>query len=333
MSDAVDARRYFAGKKVLVTGGAGMVGSHAVEMLVDWGAEVSVPVRRTTGLESLNGVDGRIRIITSDLFDAAATRAAMQRQEILLHFAAAKGGGIAHSVKHHGSLFRDNLLSSIHVLDAARDASVERTLVVSSACVYPSDCTCPIPEEDGTKDAPEPTNAGYGWSKRMIEYLAQAYAEQYGMNIGIARPFNTYGPRDDFFRENSHVVPGLIRRFFAGDLAVWGSGNQTRSFVYVSDAARGVLEMCAHGSARGPYNIGTDEEISIRQLAELVRSALGIDQPIAFDRSKPDGQPRRCCDTRKAREAFGFEARVGIQEGLRRAIDWYRHEKRKRETR
>jgi GDP-L-fucose synthase len=333
MNQAVDARTYFAGRKVLVTGGAGMVGSHAVEMLVGWGAEVSVPVRRTSNLDNLNGVRGSIRTIEADLFDAAAARAAVQGQQIVLHFAAAKGGGIAHSVRHHGSLFRDNMLGSINVLDAVRDASVERTMVVSSACVYPRDCTCPIPEEDGTKDGPEPTNAGYGWSKRMVEYLAQAYGEQYGMNVGIARPFNTYGPRDDFFREYSHVIPGLIKRFLAGDLTVWGSGNQTRSFVYVSDAARGVLEMCAHGSARGPCNIGTDEEVSIRELAELIRAALGIERPVVFDSSKPDGQPRRCCDTRRAREVFGFEARVGIREGLRLAVDWYSSERKKREAR
>jgi GDP-L-fucose synthase len=333
MNNAVDARTYFAGRKVLVTGGAGMVGSHAVEMLVGWGAEVSVPVRRTTRLENLHGVKDRFRVVEADLFDAAATRAAVRGQQIVLHFAAAKGGGIAHSVGHHGSLFRDNMLGAINVLDAARDASVERMMVVSSACVYPRDCTCPTPEEDGTRDAPEPTNAGYGWSKRMVEYLAQAYAEQYGMNIGIARPYNTYGPRDDFFREYSHVIPGLIKRFLSGDLTVWGSGIQTRSFLYASDSARGVLEMCAHGSARGPYNIGTDEEVSIRELAELIRAALGIQTPVRFDSSKPDGQPRRCCDTRRAREVFGFEARVGIRDGVRLAIDWYLAEKKKREAR
>jgi GDP-L-fucose synthase len=294
------------------------------------GAEVTVPVRSTTSLDHLAAVRDAVRIVQADLFDRSAAAAVTEGQEVVLHLAAAKGGGIAHSMQHHGSLFRDNVLGFIQVIDAAREAGVRRTLIVSTACVYPRECTIPIPEEEGTRDAPDPTNAGYGWSKRMEEYMSLAYAQEYGMNLGIARPFNAYGPRDDFFRDYSHVIPNLIRRFLAGDLTVWGSGRQTRAFLYATDFARGLLAVCSHEDVAGPLNIGPDEEVSIADLAELVRDLLGIATPIHFDTSRPDGQPRRSCDGRRARELLGYQARVPLRDGLRRTIDWYLAERRRR---
>jgi GDP-L-fucose synthase len=331
MENAGRIARYFGGQKIFVTGGAGMIGSHLVEMLVELGARVTVPVRPSDEIGNLDAVLDRISLVQADLFERSAVDAVIGDHPIVLHLAAAKGGGIAHSMRHHGSLFRDNMLASINVLDAARDGGAKRTLVVSSACVYPRDCTTPTPEEDGVKGAPEPTNAGYGWSKRMIEYLALAYAQEYGMNVGVARPFNAYGPRDDFFCEHSHVIPGLIKRFLAGDLTVWGSGTQTRSFLYVTDFARGLLTMCAHDDVTGPLNIGSEEETSIGDLARMLRELLGIQQEIRFDTSKPDGQPRRACDTRRAREQLGYRAQVSIRDGLRMTIDWYQAEKRRRQ--
>lgn len=322
--------RYFEGKRVFVTGGAGFIGSHAVEMLVEVGAEVTVPVRKTTDLEFLEAVKDRISVVEADLFDRREVDAVIGGHPVVLHLAAAKGGGIAHSMQHHGSLFRDNVLGFINVIDAARDAGVQRFLTVSSACVYPRDAAVPTPEEDGVRDAPEPTNAGYGWSKRMEEYMSLAYADEYGMNIGIARPYNAYGPRDDFFREYSHVIPGLVRRFLDGDLTVWGTGQQTRSFLYVTDFARGLLEMAAYDGVRGPLNIGTDEETSIGDLARLIVEIAGLEGEVEFDTSKPDGQPRRTCDTRRARETIGYEARVPLREGLDKSIEWYRAEKESR---
>jgi GDP-L-fucose synthase len=321
---------FFSGKRVLVTGGAGMIGSHVVEMLVPFGAQITVPVRRTTNLDNLSAVRDRIALVEADLFDRAQVDRVLPGHDVILHLAAAKGGGIAHSMQHHGSLFRDNMLGAIHVLDSAKDHGCERFLMVSSACVYPRDCTIPIPESEGMKDAPEPTNAGYGWSKRMEEYLALAYVEEFGMNIGVARPFNAYGPRDDFFAPHSHVIPGLIKRFLAGDLTVWGSGRQTRSFLYATDFARGLLEMCAADRVTGPLNIGSDEETSIRELAETIKELAGVEGEIRFDASKPDGQPRRSCDTARAKEQLGFVAQVPLREGLKQTIDWYLRERAKR---
>jgi GDP-L-fucose synthase len=323
---------FYRGKRVLVTGGAGFIGSHLVEALVDLGAHVTVPVRRTTRFSFLRSVEDKIDIVEADLFDREQADRAVKGQRLVMHLAAAKGGGIAHSMQHHASLFHDNMLSFLQIIDAARCASVERFLLVSSACVYPRESTLPIPEEEGFRDLPEPTNAGYGWSKRMEEYAALAYAEQYGLNVRIARPFNAYGPRDDFFNETNHVIPGLITRALSGEnpLTVWGSGRQTRTFLYVSDFVRGLLLACAHEREKGPVNLGSEEEISVGDLARLIAEISGVRVKITFDALKPDGQPRRACDTRKAKETLGFEARVSLREGLKTTIEWYQTEKQQR---
>jgi GDP-L-fucose synthase len=325
-------RSFYRDHKILVTGGGGFAGSHLVEALVGIGADVRVPVRASTDLGFLDAVLDDVEIVRADLFDAGAARRALAGRDVVLHLAAAKGGGIVHSMAHHGSLFRNNMLASIHVLDAARDEGVERFLMVSSACVYPRDCTIPTPEEDGSRDAPEPTNAGYGWSKRMVEFMTHAYAEEYGMNVGVVRPFNLYGPRDDFFRPTSHVIPGIITRLFGGErpLAVWGSGRQTRSFLFVEDMVRGVMMAGARPDVAGPLNLGSDEEITIADLARLIIDVSGLDASLELDPSRPDGQPRRACDSTRAREQLGFHARVTLREGLEKTIGWYRAAKEAR---
>lgn len=321
------AQSFYRGRRIVVTGGAGFAGSHLVEALVSLGAQVRVPVRATSNLHYLDSVRDAIEIVEADLFDSDATARALANQDVVLHLAAAKGGGIVHSMEHHGSLFRDNMLASINVLDAARDARVSRFLMVSSACVYPRDCQIPTPEEEGMRGAPEPTNAGYGWSKRMIEFMTHAYAEEYGLNVGVVRPFNLYGPRDDFFRPTNHVIPGIITRLFEGErpLAIWGSGRQTRSFLFVEDMVRGVLMAGARRDVAGPLNLGSAEEISIAALAELIIEVSGLAVELVLDPSRPDGQPRRACDFSRARAQLGFEARVSLREGLERTIRWYRH--------
>lgn len=319
-------RAYYRTRSVLVTGGAGFAGSHVVEALVALGARVRVPVRDSTDLSFLADVMSDIEVVPADLFDATEARRALEGQDVVLHLAAAKGGGIAHSMLHHGSLFRGNMLSAIHVLDAARDVEVERFVTVSSACVYPRDSVAPTREEDGSRDAPEPSNAGYGWSKRMIEFLSLAYATEYGLNVGIVRPFNLYGPRDDFFRPSSHVIPGIVTRLFHGEqpLKVWGSGRQTRSFLFVDDLVRGVLIAGARPDVQGPLNLGSSEEIAIADLARLIVELSGLDVEVVLDPSRPDGQPRRACDSSRARTELGFEAQVSLREGLNKTIDWYR---------
>ncbi|TSC89234.1 MAG: Uncharacterized protein G01um10143_615 [Parcubacteria group bacterium Gr01-1014_3] len=323
---------FYANKKVFVTGGAGLIGSHLVEMLVERGAKVTVPVRKTTKLDFLESVRDKITVVEVDLFDKPSVLRAMKGQEIVLNLAAAKGGGIAHSMAHHASLFRDNITSFMNVIDAAREVGVERFLVVSSACVYPTNTTSPTPEEEGVKDQPDPSNAGYGWSKRMEEYLGKAYAEEFGMKIAIARPYNAYGPRDDFFAPTNHVIPSLIKRILSGEnpLVVWGSGKQTRSFLYAKDFARGLLDVCEKYPVADPLNIGSDEETSIGDLAKLLVELTGAKLDIVFDSTKPDGQPRRTCDTRKAKEKIGFSSRILLRDGLASTINWYKTEKAKR---
>jgi GDP-L-fucose synthase len=319
--------QFYRRRPVLVTGGAGFAGSHLVEALVSLGARVRVPVRESTRLDFLNDVLADIEIVDADLFDAADARSAVAGQEIVLHLAAAKGGGITHSMRHHGSLFRGNMLAAIQMLDAAKDAKVTRFVAVSSACVYPRDSQAPTPEEDGERDAPEPTNAGYGWSKRMVEFLSAAYRDEFGLNVGIVRPFNLYGPRDDFFRASNHVIPGIVTRLFDGErpLTVWGSGRQTRSFLFVDDLVRGVLMAGARSDVQGPLNLGSDEEITIADLARLIVEVSGVDADVVLDPSKPDGQPRRSCDTTRARQQLGFQAATSLRDGLTQTLDWYKH--------
>jgi GDP-L-fucose synthase len=318
-------RAFYLDRAVLVTGGAGFAGSHLVEALVSIGARVRVPVRESTNLDFLSGVIDDVEIVEADLFDAAAARRAAEGQDVVLHLAAAKGGGIMHSMQHHGSLFRGNMLSAIQMLDAARDTSVRRFVTVSSACVYPRDSQAPTPEEDGTRDAPEPTNAGYGWSKRMIEFLSLSYADEFGLNVGVVRPFNLYGPRDDFFRPSSHVIPGIVTRLFDGEhpLTVWGSGNQTRSFLFVDDVVRGILLAGMRTDVQGPINLGSDEEVTIADLSRLIVELSGMDVPVLLDPTRPDGQPRRACDTTRAHTELGFRATTTLRQGLTKTLAWY----------
>ena len=319
---------FWKDKKVLVTGGAGFVGSHLVEILVGSEARVTVVDNLENGsLDNLRKVKNNIRFIKSDLRKFKESKESCRDQEIVMNLAA-KVGGIEYNWTHLGTMFKDNILINTNTLEAAREAKVERFLVVSSACVYPRDCTIPTPEEEGFKGVPEPTNEGYGWAKRMAEVQGRLYAQEFGMKIGIVRPYNAYGPRDNFDPEKSHVIPALIKRIFDGEdpLVVWGNGEQSRAFLCVEDFARGLIEVIEKYPVPDPINIGTDEEIKIKDLIRLILKLSGKNPQVFFDTSKPTGQPRRNCDTRKAKEEIGFEAKVSLKEGLKKTIDWYRDE-------
>jgi GDP-L-fucose synthase len=269
----------------------------------------------------------KIKFLRRDLKDLVAARQACRGQEIVMNLAA-KVGGIEFNKKHLGTMFRDNVLINTTVLEAARQENVECFLVISSACVYPRFCMIPTPEEEGFKDVPEPTNEGYGWAKRMAELQGRFYAQEFGMKIGIVRPYNCYGPRDHFDPEKSHVIPALIKRIFNGEdpLVVWGDGEQSRAFLYVKDFVWGLAKVIEKYPVPDPINIGTDEEIKIKDLIKLLLKLSGKNPEVFFDTTKPAGQPRRNCDTRKAKEKVGFEAKVSLEEGLKKTIDWYRHE-------
>ncbi|ARJ65936.1 hypothetical protein WV31_09850 [Magnetospirillum sp. ME-1] len=322
-----DTKAFFAGKRVAVTGGSGFIGSHVVEQLLALGARVIVPCRSSGGYATHSGTGVEIR--RADLTDQQSCRAALDGAQVVMHLAA-DVAGLAYNMAHPASIFDANMRMGLSVLAACRDLAVERVLVCSSACVYPRYCSVPTPEEEGFKDEPEPTNGGYGWSKRMLEFLGAQYASEYGMSVAIGRPYNAYGPRDTFDPERSHVIPALIRKAVEardGVVKVWGDGKASRSFVYVDDFARGLIEVAARHAKADPINIGANEETTIGELAGLIAGQVaertGRPLRLEFDTSAPTGQPRRHCDTTKAERLLGFTARVGLAEGMAKTIDWY----------
>ncbi|OGS40773.1 MAG: hypothetical protein A2506_05770 [Elusimicrobia bacterium RIFOXYD12_FULL_66_9] len=316
---------FWDGKKVLVTGGAGFIGSHLVTELLRRGSPRATVADdfRSGSRDRLAGLP--VRVTRCDLLDSEAARRACRGQEIVLNLAA-RVGGVAYNAAHPATMFRDNLRLSANILEGARRAGAERVLVVSSACVYPREAPAPTKESAGFRGMPETSCAGYSWAKRMAEYQAEAYGLEFGLRTAIARPYNCYGPRDHFDPEISHVIPSLLRRILLGEdpIRVWGDGAQTRSFLYAEDLARGLADAAEHGVGRGPINIGSPEEVSIAELIAMILEETGSKARVVFDSSKPAGQPRRACDTSKARKELGFTARVPLREGLRRTISWLR---------
>jgi GDP-L-fucose synthase len=313
-------------KKVLVTGGAGFIGSHLVERLLAEGTQVIVADKRPKKEASKLGPNiKRIEYMTADLLTLSECEKACEDIEVIFNLAA-RVGGVKYNMAHPGTMFTENALINTNMLEAARRKEVEKFLCMSSACVYPRYCSIPTPEEEGFKDEPEQTNRGYGWAKRIAEVQAKAYAEEFDMKIAIVRPYNAYGPRDHFNTETGHVIAALIKKVFddMNPLVIWGDGTQTRCFVYVTDIVRGLLLATEKYAVADPLNIGTDEEVKIKDLAEMIVRISGAKTKIVFDTTKPAGQPRRKADTRKAKEKIGYTAEVSLQEGLKKTIDWYR---------
>lgn len=313
-------------RRVLVTGGAGFIGSHVVEKLVEKGANVTVLDNLSNGdINNITQVKNEITFIEGDCTSLEIAYRACRNQEVVMNLAA-KVGGIEFNRTHQSIMLRENLLLAANVIEAARHAEVERFLVVSSACVYPHHCSVPTPETEGFFNEPEPTNGGYGWAKRMAEKLGTYYSQEFGMKIGIVRPFNCYGPRDHFTSNTSHVIAALIKRVFDGKnpVRVWGTGRQTRAFLYVEDAAEGMIQAIEKYPVADPINLGTDEEIAIKDLIKVILRITGSTASISFDLSKPDGNPRRNSDNRKVKEKIGFVAKTNLAYGLRKTIDWYK---------
>ncbi len=329
MDVAEPTQDFWHDKKVLVTGGTGFIGSHVVEMLVGRGAKVRVSTSHTLSDEAkrnLATVLDDIEIVEAHLGDMDAALRATKGQQYVIN-AAAKVAGVHWNMNHPATMFRENMLIGMNALEAARQNGCERFLVVSSACVYPRHCTIPTPESEGFVDQPEPTNVGYGWAKRMSEFLGQAYNDEHGMSVAIARPYNAYGPRDNFDPERSHVVPGIIQRLFSGEnpFHVWGNGEQSRSFLYVKDFARGLIEVIEKYPEADPLNLGANEEVKVKDLVDLIMEIAGkSDVPVVFDESKPSGQPRRCCDTTKAEEKISWKPEYSLRDGLKETIEWYK---------
>ncbi len=318
-------KNFWKNKKVLVTGGSGFIGSFVSQILLEKGAKVSITTH-TNKLKYISHIKDRINIISADLTIPKHALDATKDQDIVLHLAS-RVAGIQFNIDHPATMFTNNIEMTKNVVEGCHQNNVERVLICSSACVYPRQCTIPTPEEEGFINDPEPTNLGYGWAKRVAELIGRFYAQEFGMKVAIARPYNAYGPRDDFDPATSHVVPGLIKRVFDNEnpLKVWGSGKQTRSFLYVEDFAQGLIEVAEKYPNTDPVNIGTEEEVTIGDLAKMIVQISGKDIKVEFDTSKPDGQPRRNCDTTKLKQKVGFVAKTPLKEGLQKTIDWYKN--------
>lgn len=250
--------------------------------------------------------------------------------DIVIHMAA-KVGGIGFNRKYPATLFYDNAIMGIQLIEAARQEGIEKFVVIGTVCSYPKYTPVPFKEEDLWEGYPEETNAPYGIAKKMLLVQAQAYRAQYGFDAIYLLPVNLYGPRDNFHPEHSHVIPALIMKMFdaklkrKNEVVVWGTGKPTREFLYVEDAADGILLATEKYDKKDPVNLGTGKEIKIKDLVTLIAKLTGYEGNIVWDTSKPDGQPRRCLNTSKAKEEFGFEAKTDLEEGLKRTIEWYKN--------
>ncbi|MEC7520533.1 MAG: GDP-L-fucose synthase [Myxococcota bacterium] len=304
--------------KAVVTGGAGFLGRHIVSALERRGVQAIVP-----------------RSAATDLREWEATRALIAdvRPDLVVH-GAWTGGGIGFMRAHPGTIARDNTLMALNTIEACRQLDVEKYVGIGSVCAYPKFTNTPFVEEDLWKGYPEETNAPYGISKKMMLVLTQSYAQEFGFNGVHLLMVNLYGPWDNFDLETSHVIPAMIRKFLAAkesgakEVVLWGDGSPTREFIYVSDAAEAVALAAERYDSPDPVNIGSGEEASIRDLATMIATRIGFEGDVVWDTTKPNGQPKRMLDTRKARERFGFSSSVTLAEGLDRTVAWYLEEGR-----
>lgn len=306
---------YFDSKRVAVTGGAGFLGRFVVEKLHEAGCrEVFVPRSAEYDLTNEGGIKRLLETAEPD---------------IVIHLAAVVGG-IGANRKHPGSFFYKNLMMGVQLMERARLRGVSKFVSAGTICSYPKFTPVPFKEEDLWNGYPEETNAPYGLAKKMLLVQAQAYRAEYGFNAINPMLVNLYGPGDNFDPESSHVIPALIRKCVEAveakedTIEVWGTGKATREFIYVEDAAEGIVLATEKWDSPEPINIGTGKEISIKDLVELIARVCGFRGRITWDASKPDGQPRRCLDVSKARSLLGFNARMDFEAGLRRTVDWYR---------
>lgn len=319
---------YWENKKVLVTGGCGMMGSYVTEFLVRAGARVRVADDLSRGSkEFIADVLNSIELFQDDLLNLEACQKACKDQEIVLNLAA-KVTGIEYNRMHQREMFETNFLLQRNMIHAAAESGAKRFLQVSTACIYPHDAVVPTPESEGLRGSPEPTNEGYGWAKRMGEKLAEYYTKETNMECVIVRPFNAYGPRDNFNEAESHVIPALIHRILRGDdpVEIWGSGNQKRVFVHCRDIAIGMILATEKAPAADPINIGHDQMVSIKELFEIICRVLKKSPKPHFDTTKPEGYPARAADVSKLRTITGFVPSVSLEEGVREMVNWLRLE-------
>ena len=304
----------WAGKRVLVTGGSGFLGRVICRKLEERGA-------------------GEIFVVRSKDFDLTRPddvekMFAEATPELIIHLAA-RVGGIGANMKNPATLYLTNLLMGTYIIEEARRREVPKTVVIGTICAYPKYAEVPFKEDALWEGYPEETNAPYGIAKKALLVHAQANREQHGQNVIYLLPTNLYGPGDKFNENVSHVIPALIKKFVEAreqgrpQVDVWGTGTATREFLYVEDAAEGIVLGAEGYDGADPVNLGSGREVPIKELAELIGDLTGYTGEIVWDPTKPDGQPRRRVDTTKAKELFGFEGRTSLEDGLRTTIDWY----------
>jgi len=304
---------WWQGKRVTVTGGRGFLGRPLTQMLEKAGANVSTFSSRDYDLTKQKDV-GRMY---ADL-----------RPEVVLHLAA-RVGGIGANRDNPGRFFYDNAIMGIELMEQARHNGVKKFVQVGTVCAYPKFAPVPFSEDDLWNGYPEETNAPYGLAKKMLLVQAQAYRQQYGLDAIYLIPVNLYGPNDNFDLHTSHVIPALIRKCIeakragATEIEVWGTGKPTREFLYVDDAARGIMLGAERYDKPEPVNLGTSEEISIKDLVALIAELTGFKGKIVYDSSKPDGQPRRKLNVERAKKEFGFTAETPFKIGLKKTIEWF----------
>lgn len=318
---------FWTGQKVLITGGAGFIGSYLTEKLVAYGSEVTVVDDLSRGkFVNLKTVRDDINFLQYDLRNPDLSDKACTDQDIVLHLAS-RVGGMYYNMNNHTRMFIDTMALSCNVVDSCIKKGVSLLYEQSTACVNDHDCPVPTPEEVGHDGLPEATNEGYGWAKRMGERLGGWAAKEYGIKVAIGRPWNAYGPERDYDdEETSHVIPALLKRIYTenGPLLVYGHGNQERVFIYVDDLIDAILLTTERYAECDPVNLGVPESIKIKDLAQKLLNLTGYsDKGLVFDNTKEVGYERRAAVNTKLREVIGWEQKVLLDDGLRRVVDWY----------
>ncbi len=308
-------KSYWSNKKVVVTGGVGFLGNFVIKKLKEHGVtDIFIPTIEEYDLVDPEAIDR--------LFKKAMP-------DVIIHLAA-HVGGIGANLEHPAEFFYDNLMMGVQLIHQAWKHNVQKFVAIGTVCAYPKFTPVPFKEDDLWIGYPEETNAPYGLAKKMLLVQSQAYRQQYGFNSIFLLPVNLYGPGDNFNLASSHVIPALIRKCIEAqekgekEVVLWGDGSPTREFLFVEDAAEGIVAAAEKYNGSDPVNLGAGREISIKDLADLIVKLTGFTGKVTWDTTKPNGQPRRCLDTSRAEKYFGFRAQVNFEEGIQRTIDWYR---------
>lgn len=331
---------FWCNRRIIVTGGAGFLGSHLIEKLQERGAaEIVVPRIEEYDLVDVNDIRRLFDDVGGGKKSGAETIQSVKFRDhdfsnvVVIHLAAL-AGGIGANRERPADFFYINLMMGVQLMHESWKRGVEKFVAIGTICAYPKFTPIPFREEHLWDGYPEETNAPYGLAKKMLLVQAQAYRQQYGFNAIYLLPVNLYGPRDNFNLETSHVIPALIRKCLEAQergeeqVVLWGDGSPTREFLYAADAAEGILLSTERYNGDEPVNLGSGNEISIKDLAEMIARLTGFEGRLVWDTSKPNGQPRRALDTSRAEKYFGFRAQTPFEEGLRQTIDWYRQARR-----